>query len=103
MFSNAGALEVPGFVKYIIYCLSGIGVLWYIQLLWIFSLVLALIKTIDKDRFWKVCSKTPFWVILLLCIPVYFAGQILNTPIPIWGACSSEQRDMMSNKGKGVL
>ena len=80
-FSNAGALEVPGFVKYIIYCLSGIGVLWYIQMLWIFSLVLALIKTIDKDRFWKVCGKTPFWVILLLCIPVYLAGQILNSPI----------------------
>ena len=80
-FSNAGALEVPGFVKYIIYCLSGIGVLWYIQMLWIFSLVLALIKTIDKDRFWKVCGKTPFWVILLFCVPVYLAGQILNTPV----------------------
>ena len=49
-------------------------------MLWIFSLVLALVKTIDKDRFWKVCGKTPFWVILLFCVPVYLAGQILNTP-----------------------
>ena len=79
--SNAGALEVPAPVKYLIYCLSGIGVLWYIQMLWLFSLAVVLIKKIDKDRLWNLCRKTPFCVILLLCIPVYLAGQILNTPI----------------------
>ena len=82
-FSDARLLEVPAPAKYLIYCLSGIGVLWYIQMLWLFSLVIVLIKTIDKDRFWNLCRKTPFWVILLLCIPVYLAGQILNTPIII--------------------
>ncbi|MBR4825462.1 MAG: acyltransferase family protein, partial [Spirochaetaceae bacterium] len=29
--------EVPPFVLYLIMCASGIGVLWYIQLLWVFS------------------------------------------------------------------
>ena len=36
----SGALEsfesVPGIVRYVIMAISGIGVLWYIQVLWIF-------------------------------------------------------------------
>ncbi len=59
---------------------SGIGVLWYIQMLWLFSLVLVLIRKIDKDRLWNVCSKVNIVVILLLAIPFYGMGVILNTP-----------------------
>lgn len=80
-FSEAGNIEAPGFVKYIIYCLSGIGVLWYIQMLWLFSLVIVLIKKIDKDRFWNICRKTPFWVLILIAVLFWGAGQILNTPV----------------------
>lgn len=80
-FSEAGSIEAPGFVKYIIYCLSGIGVLWYIQMLWLFSLVIVLIKKIDKDRFWNICRKTPFWVLILIAVLFWGAGQILNTPV----------------------
>ncbi|MCR4866599.1 MAG: acyltransferase [Lachnospiraceae bacterium] len=80
-FSEAGYIEAPGFVKYIIYCLSGIGVLWYIQMLWLFSLVIVLIKKIDKDRFWNICRKTPFWVLILIAVLFWGAGQILNTPV----------------------
>ena len=79
--SEAGSIEAPGFVKYIIYCLSGIGVLWYIQMLWLFSLVIVLIKKIDKDRFWNICRKTPFWVLILIAVLFLGAGQILNTPV----------------------
>lgn len=60
---------------------SGIGVLWYLQMLWLFSLVLLLIRLIEKDRLWKVCTKTPVWLIVLLAVPVYLAGQIGNTPL----------------------
>ena len=80
-FSEAGSIEAPGFVKYIIYCLSGIGVLWYIQMLWLFSLVIVLIKKIDKDCFWNICRKTPFWVLILIAVLFWGAGQILNTPV----------------------
>lgn len=80
-FSEAGYIEAPGFVKYIIYCLSGIGVLWYIQMLWLFSLVIVLIKKIDKDRFWNICRKTPFWVLILIAVLFWGAGQLLNTPV----------------------
>ena len=61
--------------------LSGIGVLWYIQLLWIFSLLLVLVRKIEKDRLWNVCRKTGIVVILLLSVAVWAMGQILNTPI----------------------
>ena len=69
------------FVCGIICIFSGIGVLWYLQLLWLFSLVLLLIRLIDKDRLWKVCAKTPVWLIVLLAIPVFGAAQIGNTPL----------------------
>ena len=40
----SGAFEsfesVPGIVRYVIMAISGIGVLWYIQVLWIFSMLL---------------------------------------------------------------
>ena len=80
-FSEMGSIEAPGFVKYIIYCLSGIGVLWYIQMLWLFSLAIVLIKKIDKDRFWNICRKTPLWVLILIAVLFWGAGQILNTPV----------------------
>ena len=60
---------------------SGIGVLWYIQLLWLFSMALVLIRRIDRDRLWNVCRKTGIVVILLLSVAVWGAGQILNTPV----------------------
>ncbi len=73
--------DMPLIGQVIACILSGIGVLWYLQMLWIFSLVIVLIKKIDKDRFWNVCRKTPFWVLILIAALVYGAGQILNTPI----------------------
>ena len=61
--------------------LSGIGVLWYIQMLWLFSLALVLIRKVEKDRLWNLCKKTGIVAILLLTPFVWGAGQILNTPI----------------------
>ena len=65
--SLSGATDMPLVVQVIACILSGIGVLWYLQMLWIFSLVIVLIKKIDKDRF---CAAL-----------IYGAGQILNTPV----------------------
>ncbi len=63
--------------------LSGIGVLWYLQMLWIFSLVIVLIRSVDKDRLWNICKKTPFWVLIILGGLVYIAGQAGNTPVVV--------------------
>jgi peptidoglycan/LPS O-acetylase OafA/YrhL len=73
--------EMPLVGKIIACILSGIGVLWYLQMLWLFSLAIVLVKKIDKDRLWNLCKKTPIWVLIIISVLVYGAGQILNTPL----------------------
>lgn len=73
--------QMPFIGKFIAMILSGIGVLWYIQMLWLFSLLIVLVKKIDKDRFWKVCGKINIVVLILLSAVSYGVGQILNTPL----------------------
>lgn len=72
---------LPAPIRFVIMCLSGIGVLWYIQVLWIFSMLLLLVRKIEKDRLWKLGEKTNIVAIILFAIPVWVAGLILNTPI----------------------
>ncbi|MCR5590826.1 MAG: acyltransferase [Lachnospiraceae bacterium] len=72
---------VPGFVRYLIMLASGIGVLWYIQLLWVYSMLLLLIRKIEKDRLWSFCAKVNAPVIILISALVFGSAQVLNTPI----------------------
>ena len=72
---------VPGFVLYLIMAVSGTGVLWYIQLLWFFSVLLVLIRKLEKDRLYVKCGKANTLVLLLLSVAVYGSAQILNTPM----------------------
>lgn len=72
---------VPGFVKGIICILSGIGPLWYIQTLWVLSMVLLLVRKVEKGRLCELGSRTNVLVMILFAIPVFGAAQILNTPI----------------------
>lgn len=73
--------EVPGFIKYLIMAISGIGVLWYIQILWIFSMMLVLIRKIEKGRLYSVCVTVTVPILILLVLPLWGAAQILNTPV----------------------
>ena len=66
---------------YLIMSVSGIGVLWYIQMLWIFSLGLALIRKFEKVKLYNACKKANLILLIALVIPVWAAAQILNTPI----------------------
>ena len=80
-FSGVGTDPgTPLIVKIIASVLSGIGVLWFLQVLWLFSLIIVPIKNADKDRFWNVCKKTPFWVLIIIGGLVFLAGQVANTP-----------------------
>lgn len=81
LLGGAPIEEVPGLIKYFIYCLSGTGPLWYIQLLWLFSLILTWIRKIEKDKIWKVCTKTNTLIVIFLALVIWGAGQILNTPV----------------------
>nr|MCR5624455.1 acyltransferase [Lachnospiraceae bacterium] len=79
--SIAEELKVPPAIKYLIMVLSGQGVLWYIQMLWLFSMALLLIRKIEKDRLWHICTKTSLPVLILLSLLFFGAGQVGNTPI----------------------
>lgn len=78
-----GGLEyMPGFLVYPISAISGIGPLWFIQMLFLFSCILVLLRKIDKtDKIWTMCGKANIPVILLLAVLIFGAAQILNMPI----------------------
>ena len=77
-----GDLPLP--VKYTIYAVSGTGPLWFIQLLWLLSLVLLLVRKIDaKDKLWNLCGKSNIIVIILLVI-LFWLGEktLVKNPRP---------------------
>ncbi|MDO4649860.1 MAG: acyltransferase family protein [Eubacteriales bacterium] len=76
--SEAG---VPKPVIYLIMVASGSGVLWFIHLLWLYSMALILLRRCEKGRLLQLGARTPIWFIPFFCIPVWGAAQILNTPI----------------------
>lgn len=72
---------VPKPVLFGIMAVSGTGPLWYIQVLWVLSVVLLFVRKLEKDRFYRLGEKTPVWLIALLAVATYGAAQILNTPM----------------------
>lgn len=85
--------SMPKVVLYLIMVLSGTGVLWFVQMLWIFSLLLALIRKAEKGKLYRISSRANLPVLILLAVPVYISGLFLNTPIipvyrfGIYGCC----------------
>ena len=73
--------SLPFIGAYLIMAVSGIGVLWYIQVLWIFSILLVPVKKIEKGRLWTLGKRTGIIAILLMTVLVYGGAQILNTPV----------------------
>lgn len=70
--------NVPAPAMLFIYGFSGIGPLWFIQDLWLFSLLLVLVKKLDKrDRVWNRCGKASIPVIILLGILVWAGSQAM--------------------------
>ena len=79
----SGGLDyIPESLIYPISALSGIGPLWFVQTLFLFSCIIAAIKKFGKsDSLRKMCSTAKTPVILLLFIPIWGASQILNMPL----------------------
>lgn len=82
-----GGLEqmaaVPKPVLFIIMAVSGIESLWYIQMLWIFSVLLIWVRRVEKDRLWKLGEKADVPFLVLFAIVIWGAAQILNTPMVV--------------------
>ena len=65
-------------VKFFIWAISGTGPLWFIQDLWLFSLLLLLVRRLDaKDRFFEACGRLGTAGIILLGVVYWVAGQML--------------------------
>ena len=83
--SKTGVFEgMPLIAKYFMMAVSGIGPLWFIQLLWLLCLVLLLVRAIDKnDKFWNWCGKANLVVIILLGV-LFWAGEqtLVKNPRP---------------------
>lgn len=80
MFGN-NASQIPGPVQYLLSCFFGMGPLWFAHELFLASMILLLIRVIDKkDRLWMLCGKLNMIGILLLGALVWGSSQILNTP-----------------------
>ena len=80
-FADLSAAEVPKPVIFLIMVASGSGVLWFIHLLWLYSMILVLLRKVENGRLLKTGAKTPTWMIPLFFFPIWGAAQILNTPI----------------------
>ncbi len=81
MFAGNGAL-IPGVVKYLIYCLCGIGPLWFAHELFLASLVLLLIRRVDRaDRLWEFGGRVHMAVLMLLVFVVWGSSKLFNTPV----------------------
>ena len=74
---------LPFFVRYLILIASGTGVLWFIQLCWVYSAALLLVRKAEKDRLYSLCGKFPTWALVLLVFPLWGASKILNAPMVI--------------------
>lgn len=72
---------------FFIMILSGTGVLWTIQLMWLYSVLLLLVRKIEKGRLIKLAEKTNMAVLLLLGVLVWGSAQILNTPVIVVYRC----------------
>lgn len=95
MGADPGVLDaVPVVIRYLIYVLSGTGPLWFIQMLFVFSLLLVGIRALDKnDKLWTLGGRAGIPVLVLLVVIVWGGAQILNMPVlttyrfGIYGVC----------------
>ncbi|HKM21159.1 MAG TPA: acyltransferase [Lachnospiraceae bacterium] len=78
-----GGLDyMPSFLRYPIFVLSGTGPLWFIQMLFLFSALLVLIRKLKvSEKLWELCGKSNIIILILLVIPIWGAAQILNMPV----------------------
>lgn len=81
MFQGKGD-QIPGIVKYIIFCMSGEGPLWFARELFLASLVLVLIRKIDKKgKLEALCDHMKWWGFIILFLSFWGSSFLLNTPM----------------------
>ena len=70
--------SLPIGIKYLIWALSGTGPLWFIQDLWLFSVVLLIVRKMDsKGRFMTLCSHAGMTTVILMGLLFWLGHQTL--------------------------
>lgn len=80
-FTELAAAGVPKPALFLIMAVSGSGVLWFIQLLWLYGMILVFLKKVERGKLLRAGAKTPVWLILLFYFLIWGSAQILNVPI----------------------
>ena len=80
-FESISAAPAP--IRFLILSVSGTGPLWYIQLLWGFSMLLLLIRKVEEDKLYRLCEKVNVPIQIAFVFVILGAAQILNTPIVV--------------------
>ena len=74
-----GGIEVPGIIKYFVYCFIGIGPLWFLHELFLATLIVLVIRYFDKnDDIYRFCAELNIVVILLLFLVVWGSSFVFN-------------------------
>lgn len=78
-----GGNEPSAFIRFLVYCMN-IGPLWFLLELFVISMILLLIRKIDrKDRLWTFAGKAGLPFLILLILPVWGSSFLLNTPVVV--------------------
>lgn len=73
--------QVPLFVQYLIFSFVGIGPLWFIHELFLASIILIIIRKIDrKNNLLKSGGKVKLPYLLVMVFPVWGSSYLFNTP-----------------------
>ncbi|MGN0495879.1 MAG: acyltransferase family protein [Lachnospiraceae bacterium] len=81
MFQGNGD-QIPGIMKYLIYCMSGMGPMWFARELFYASVVLVIIRKIDKmHKLDALCDRMKWWGFIILFFSFWGSSFILNTPL----------------------
>lgn len=76
--------NIPPVVLYLIECLSGIGVLWTAQVLWVCALVLLAVRKVENGRLSCLGAGAGIPALMLLGIPVWISAQVFTLAIPVY-------------------
>ena len=80
LFTPAAAAlnSLPTLIKLLIWAISGTGPLWFIQDLWLLSLLILIACRLDaKDKFYNLCGKTGIATMILLEVLFWLGHRTL--------------------------
>lgn len=65
---------------------------YYNMMLWLFSVILVVIRKLEKDRLYSKCEKAPVWLLLLFTIVAYGAWCTIKRKTYLWHGKSRGER-----------